>query len=269
MKVGLGTSIAVSPARCAIIARTNVVLPAPRSPDSATKSPGLSRFARSTARRRVASSSANAIENSPGRGFDCFNACAAMTYSAALREAAAAAGKMHITVVPSPGTDSMLTLPPCSSTNERTIERPSPAPRWRVPWVSDSNQSNTLSFHLARNPRPVIADREDHGSAARNGGEHDGPAGRREADRIGQQIEQNLADALLVGDEGCRCRAARLMSSRMLFLTSRSCTPSAAASMVARISTGSSSSCMAPAPIEARSRMLSMIASSALLEAVM
>ena len=60
-----------------------------------------------------------------------------------------------------------------------------------------------------------------------------------------------------------------LMSSLMLFLTSRSWTPSAAACMVARMSTGSRSSRIAPAPIEARSRMLLMMASSALLDAVM
>src|ERR1700686_3336510 len=59
------------------MARTRVVLPAPRSPESAMKSPGASRFARSTARRRVASSFASAIAKLPAPGgFDCIDVCA-------------------------------------------------------------------------------------------------------------------------------------------------------------------------------------------------
>src|SRR5262249_31230769 len=43
-------------------ARANVVLPAPRSPDSVMRSPGSSALAMSIARRRVASSSGNVSE---------------------------------------------------------------------------------------------------------------------------------------------------------------------------------------------------------------
>src|SRR5258707_3662790 len=42
--------------------RTSVVLPAPRSPESVTKSPGSSELAMSIASRRVACSSGNATE---------------------------------------------------------------------------------------------------------------------------------------------------------------------------------------------------------------
>ena len=59
--------------------------------------------------------------------------------------------------------------------------------------------------------------------------------------------------------------AARMLSE-MPPCTRRSCTPSAAASMVARMSTGPTLSFMAPASMVARSRMLLMIASSALVE---
>src|SRR5215470_5859170 len=51
--------MAASFAKCAIMARTKVVLPAPRSPESAMKSPGSSMLATSTANRRVASSFAS------------------------------------------------------------------------------------------------------------------------------------------------------------------------------------------------------------------
>src|SRR5215470_17957774 len=43
-------------------ARTNIVLPAPRSPDSVTRSPGSSELAMSTASRWVACSSGSTIE---------------------------------------------------------------------------------------------------------------------------------------------------------------------------------------------------------------
>src|SRR6202012_3100081 len=59
VKVGLGTSTMSSPARARMSARANVVLPAPRSPDSVTRSPGSSAVAISAAKRSVASSFGN------------------------------------------------------------------------------------------------------------------------------------------------------------------------------------------------------------------
>jgi hypothetical protein len=52
-----------------------------------------------------------------------------VAYSAASRAASAASGKVHTTVVPCPGTESIRTVPRCRSTNERTIDSPRPAPR--------------------------------------------------------------------------------------------------------------------------------------------
>src|SRR3974377_2095519 len=49
-------------------ARANVVFPAPRSPDSVTRSPGSSAPARSVAKRRVASSSGNVTVKLAPRG---------------------------------------------------------------------------------------------------------------------------------------------------------------------------------------------------------
>src|SRR5271170_423111 len=59
VKVGLGTSIASSPARWRMSARAKVVLPAPRSPDSVTRSPVSSALAMSIAKRTIAGSFGN------------------------------------------------------------------------------------------------------------------------------------------------------------------------------------------------------------------
>src|SRR6185369_7180888 len=75
-------------------------------------------------------------------------------HSAALRCAFWSIGKSHVTVVPLPTTESTCTLPPCSSTNERTSERPRPAPRCREPLEWLSNQSNTLSLTSDGMPGP-------------------------------------------------------------------------------------------------------------------
>src|SRR5258707_15643247 len=55
--------------------RTSVVLPAPRSPESVTKSPPWSELAMSIASRRVACSSGNATEKLDGAGAGRAMAC--------------------------------------------------------------------------------------------------------------------------------------------------------------------------------------------------
>lgn len=55
--------------------------------------------------------------------------CGWFSHSAASRCAAWSVGKSQITTVPRPTIESTRTLPPCSSTKERTSDRPSPAPR--------------------------------------------------------------------------------------------------------------------------------------------
>src|ERR1700720_3085731 len=50
-------------------------------------------------------------------------------YSAAVRLAASARGKVHVTVVPCPTAEAIVTSPPCNSTNDRTSESPMPGPR--------------------------------------------------------------------------------------------------------------------------------------------
>ena len=61
-------------------------------------------------------------------------ACEALSsYSAAASCRTCPSGKTQVTVVPWPTAESSFTVPPCSSTKERTIERPSPAPRCSEP----------------------------------------------------------------------------------------------------------------------------------------
>ena len=56
-------------------------------------------------------------------------------YSAARRRGVPSIGKMQTTVVPAPGVETRSMRPPCNSTKDRTIDRPRPTPRWRVPSV--------------------------------------------------------------------------------------------------------------------------------------
>src|SRR5664279_2000853 len=56
-----------------------------------------------------------------------------------------------------------------------------------------------LVLRLRRNAGAVVGDSEHHRVAAPLGGERDGLARRRKADRVGQEIEQNLPQPPLVG----------------------------------------------------------------------
>ena len=116
-------------------ARANVVLPAPRSPESVTRSPGMSALAMSIMSRMVACSSGSTAEKlaAPGtvRGIAMAlpSGPAWGAAHAAVRSPAWPSGKTQVTVVPRPTAESSVTVPPCSSTKERTSERPRPVPR--------------------------------------------------------------------------------------------------------------------------------------------
>src|SRR5439155_13105273 len=68
VNVGLGTSRVLSAARWRIMARANVVLPAPSTPESVIMSPGASALATSTISRRVACSSGSTAEKLASAG---------------------------------------------------------------------------------------------------------------------------------------------------------------------------------------------------------
>src|SRR4029078_3785777 len=58
-----------------------------------------------------------------------------------------------------------------------------------------------LVLHVVRDTGPAVSDREHDGIVQPLGGKGNGLAAGREAYRIGQQIEQRLAHASLVGNE--------------------------------------------------------------------
>src|SRR5205823_12617730 len=95
--------------------------------------------------------------------------CAPPSYSAAAaRSATCSIGKAQATVVPRPTAESSFTVPPCSSTNERTIERPSPVPRWREPSAWVSKRSNTRSWISVGIPGPRSVTRNTTASLRRS-----------------------------------------------------------------------------------------------------
>ena len=93
-----------------------------------------------------------------------------------------------------------------------------------------------LVHRFRRNAGTAVGDRKHHGVGPALGGKRNGLARRRETDRVGQQIEQDLAQPPPVGVEAADAGRGADIEREPSFL-SRSCTPSAASSMQARIST--------------------------------
>ena len=83
-------------------------------------------------------------------------------YSAADRSTTRSIGKVHTTVVPWPTAESIVTVPPCSSTNERTSDRPRPAPRCCEPSECDLEPVEHLVLHLGRDAGAGVGHREHH-----------------------------------------------------------------------------------------------------------
>ena len=124
---------------------------------------------------------------------------------------------MQVTVVPRPTAESSFTVPPCSSTKERTIERPSPAPRCSEPSAWLSKRSNTRSLIVGRNAGAAVGHAEDDRVVAPLDRQPHHLARRREADRVGQEVEQDLAHAPLVGHEAADVgRGAHVEQDRLL-----------------------------------------------------
>ncbi len=66
-----------------------------------------------------------------------------------------------------------------------------------------------LADHLLRNARATIGDGEDEIRASRRQFSDDRRALRREVGGIGEQLDQDLLQALRVGDDRCRAAPAR------------------------------------------------------------
>src|SRR5271167_1794832 len=189
------------------MARTSVVLPAPRPPESATKSPGAKRFARSTARRRVASSFASAIVKlaAPG-GFDCIDVWAVIHLFGGAERSGGRDRKnaYHRSTLSRNRLDAHLAA---MQLDEGAHDRqPETGAAMAGSLGVGFEPVEYLIFDLAGNTGTVVADREDHGFGSAQCREHHGFPGRREPDGIGEQVEQDLPDAALVGDEAADVR---------------------------------------------------------------
>ncbi len=110
-------------------------------------------------------------------------------------------GNVQVTVVPCPTADLMSTAPPCRCTNERTIERPRPAPRCCEPSEWLSNRSNTRGVISGGMPGPWSVTENAIELVAAFGVQADDTALGREADRVGQKIEEHLPNTAFVGRE--------------------------------------------------------------------
>src|SRR5262249_47528530 len=188
-------------------------------------------------------------------------------HSAASRCAAWSVGKSQVTVVPLPTIESTRTLPPCSSTKERTSDSPSPAPRCREPCERLSNQLKTLSFMSAGIPGPESVTVKTTLRSVRRAlmltlvscGEK--PTAL--ASRLNRTCTTRFSSPTKLPTSGAISTRRRMRS-----VAGRSWIPSAASSIALLTSTGPSSSFIAPASIVARSRMLLVSASSALADLV-
>ena len=134
-----------------------------------------------------------------------------------------------------------------------------------VPAVWLSKRSKTRADDLGRDAAALVGDREDDARRRRaRAATRIVWPGAREADRVREEVEQDLADALAVGRRSCRCRRARRSRGRARDSASRSSTPARGRlDRGADVDRARASARSTPASIEARSRMSLMMASSA------
>src|SRR5215471_5099593 len=181
-------------------ARANVVLPAPRSPESVTVSPGCSELAMSTANRWVACSSGSATEKLELPGVVGSRAMAATISRRGApgpvveREAAGHRGTAADRRFEAYGTAVQLD----EGANQRESEAGAAVARAERMGLEPVEH---LALHLLRDAGPAVGDRDHHRILQPLGGESHGLAGWRKAHGIGQQIEQRLPHPALVGDE--------------------------------------------------------------------
>src|SRR6266487_6294834 len=185
--------------------------------------------------------------------------------AAAARSATCSSGKAQTTVVPRPTAESSFTVPPCSSTNERTIERPSPVPRCREPSAWVSKRSNTRSWISVGMPGPRSLTRNTTASLRRSAASvTTSPGGEKPmalTTRLYRIWRSRRSSAVKLPIPP----SARISSLRPCS-ASRSRTASATASTTVRMSTLPRLSVITPASMVARSRMSLMMASSEALE---
>ena len=129
--------------------------------------------------------------------------------------AASATARPTRIVVPSPGRDSGSSVPPISSVSRFASGRPSPVPSiWERSAPSRSNGREDRADLALVHAGAVVGDHEPGLARARDlAGDADGAAGAVVLDRVRDQVDQHLGQALAVGadaDAGRRGLAAEV-----------------------------------------------------------
>src|SRR5256886_16225796 len=194
--------------------RTSVVLPAPRSPESVTKSPPWSELAMSMASRRVACSSGNATEK-----LDVAEAVSAMAcldarsrghgQQASRRRSLGGVIEREDAGDRGAAADGGFERHRAAMQLDERAHQGQAEARAAVARAERMGLEpiEHLVLYIGRDAGPAIGHREYDGVPAPLGGKSNDLAAGRKAHGIGQQIEQRLPHAPLVGDEGSDLRA--------------------------------------------------------------
>src|SRR5262245_42189013 len=178
-------------------ARAKVVLPAPRSPESVTRSPPASALAMSIASRWVACSSGNATEKLDVVDVVCGSPMAAM-----ISRRRALGPMVEREHAGNRGTAADRGFEPDRAAvqlHEGAHQRqPEPGAAVARAERMGLEPIEHLVLHIGRDTWSAVGYREHDGVLEPLGGEGDGLAGGGEAHCVGQEIEQGLAHAPLV-----------------------------------------------------------------------
>src|SRR5215468_3038011 len=193
--------------------RTSVVLPAPRSPESVTKSPAWSELAMSVASRRVACSSGSATEK--------LDAAEAVRAMACLDVRSRGHGRQESRRRSLGGVIEREDAGDRGAAADGGFERHRAAVQLDERAHQGQAEARTavaraervslepiehLVLYIGRDAGSAIGHREYDGVPAPLSGKRNDLAAGRKAHGIGQQVEQRLAHAPFVGDEGSNLR---------------------------------------------------------------
>src|SRR5271166_2195948 len=176
-------------------ARANVVLPAPRSPESVTRSPGSSEFAMSTASRWVACSSGSATEK-----LDVPSVVRSIATAVPPAEPPSRR-RLQRPVIEREDAGDGCTAAHCGferhcsavqldeGTHQRKPQTGAAVPRAERMGLEPIEH---LALHVGGNARSAVRHREYQGILEPLGGKRNGLARGRKAHGIGEEIEQRL-----------------------------------------------------------------------------
>src|SRR5262245_24336687 len=196
-------------------ARTNVVLPAPRSPERVTVSPGLSAPATSIISLRVASSSGSTTEKLERPVVSSMDIPAPL---AALCGGRPNQGSRRRSLA---GLSEREHAGDGGATPDRRVERHRAAVQLHKRAHQRQAEASAamtraegvglepieyLILHIGRDAGAVVGNRKYHSILESLGRERNGPARWRKAYCVGQQIEQGLADPPLIRHEAANVR---------------------------------------------------------------